>query len=68
MPQQLKTRIVRQYARTDNQVSRITAFVSGANACSVRSTPLSMGHESRRLGVAIGLVPGDDEMSLMERP
>ena len=64
----LETRTVRQYARTDNQVSRITAFVSGANACSVRNTLSSMGHESGCHGIAIGLVPGEEAMSLTERP
>ncbi|KAJ4992139.1 hypothetical protein SVAN01_02460 [Stagonosporopsis vannaccii] len=59
----LETRIVRQYARTDNQVSRITAFVSGANACFVRTIPPSMGYESGRLGAAIGFVPERVERS-----
>lgn len=57
---------MRQHARTDNQVSRITAFVPGANACSVRNTPSSMGHESGCLDVAIGLVPSEEAMSLAE--
>lgn len=60
--------MVQQYAETDNQVSRITAFVSGANACSVRNTPLSMDHGSDGPSVAIGLVPGEEMMSLKERP
>ena len=59
---------MRQHARTDNQVSRKTAFVSGANACLVRNTPLIMGLDSGRLGVAIGLVSGEEAMSLTERP
>ncbi|KAF1932056.1 uncharacterized protein M421DRAFT_283533 [Didymella exigua CBS 183.55] len=63
-----ETRIVQQYAEPDNQVSRITAFVSGANACSVHNTPTSMGHEPGWLSVAIGFDPGEEVMSLTERP
>jgi hypothetical protein len=63
-----ETRIVQQYAEPDNQVSRTTAFVSGANACSVHNTPDSMGLESGWFGVAIGFDPGEEAMSLTTAP
>ena len=59
---------MQQYAQPDNQVSKITAFVSGANACSVHNTPAGMCHESGWLGVAIGFDLGEEAMSLTERP
>jgi hypothetical protein len=63
-----ETRIVQQYAEPDNQVSRTTALVSGANACSVHNTPDSMGLESGWFGVAIGFDPGEEAMSLTRAP
>lgn len=60
--------IVRQDVEPDNQVSRITAFVSGANACSVHITPASMALESGWFSVAIGFDLSEEAMSLIRTP